>query len=318
MQLIRMPLAERQAFMPLTYDTDFLDDGHDDIIVGTRGNDTLYGGGGDDEIWGVAGADVIDGGSGDDIIWSGTPKYDDTAADWGGDELDGGTGNDQIFGGIHDDIIEGGDGLDALYGGGGKDTIHGGDDTDWILGEEGGDELYGDGGSDQLYGGPGTDVLWGGQGSDWLDGGPHTDTLVGGSGGDVLIGGSGYDTFYYNWVDESPVDNPDVIVDFNFMEDTISIEPLQLFGPLGNYYVEGMIGNGAGYEAAKAHAESLFAGLGDGPHLAFVTDQVNGYLFGDFEPESAWFKYNTDGIIDIAIILQGLTETSDFDKVYVV
>jgi RTX calcium-binding nonapeptide repeat (4 copies) len=97
MQLIRMPLAERQAFMPLTYDTDFLDDGHDDIIVGTRGNDTLYGGGGDDEIWGVAGADVIDGGSGDDIIWSGTPKYDDTAADWGGDELDGGTGNDQIL-----------------------------------------------------------------------------------------------------------------------------------------------------------------------------------------------------------------------------
>jgi Ca2+-binding RTX toxin-like protein len=298
-------------------------DNYDDTIVGTSRNDTIYGLGGDDEIWAGAGIDVVYGGYGNDVIHltgtgndvinlfqdQGTPQ--DNL--WGPEEAYGQGGNDTIIGSWTDDILEGGDGLDDLYGRGGNDEIYGNADRDQIWGQSGTDKLFGGTGNDDLYGGDGVDVLSGNEGYDWLDGGNHDDILQGGAGGDVLIGGSGFDVFYYSYGAESPIGNPDVIVDFSPIEDWIELEPVQQGGPLGNYYVEDTISYGAGYEAAKAHAESLFGNsLPNDPSFVFVTDQVNGYLFGDFEPEIDSLYNEINEIIDMGIYLVGLTSTSDF------
>jgi hypothetical protein len=99
------------------------------------------------------------------------------------------------------------------------------------------------------------------------------------------------------------------------MDDQIDIEAVHLGLLLDNFYVEDKISYGAGYQAAKAHAESLFGNsLPNDPSFVFVTDQVNGYLFGDFEPEIASDDDDViNEIIDMGIVLQGLTSTSDFD-----
>jgi Ca2+-binding RTX toxin-like protein len=283
-----------------TYFKGVFDAYYHDTLVGTRQNDTIYGLGGDDEIWGSAGNDVMYGGSGDDIIRPGTPQYDDTTPDWGIDEVYGGIGDDQIFGGSNNDIFDGGPGLDGLYGGGGDDEIAGGADTDWILGEDGNDDLFGGDGSDELHGGPGFDELFGGEGSDLLNGGAHGDILWGGAGGDALTGGSSYDTFKYIFpVSESSVDNPDQIMDFSATEGDL-IDLSETMGPTAFNYAEDTI-SGSGCNDAKLYAASLL----DGSNMyAFVTDQVDGYLFADF---------NEDGTIDTGIILVGLTKVSDFD-----
>jgi hypothetical protein len=83
-----------------------------DRIVGTAGNDTIFGddglggvpGTGHDWIMGGGGNDEINGEEGDDIIIGGD----------GDDEIDGGTGND---------VIDGRFGVDTLAGGGGNDTF---------------------------------------------------------------------------------------------------------------------------------------------------------------------------------------------------
>jgi hypothetical protein len=71
-------------------------------------------------------------------------------------------------------------------------------------------------------------------------------------------------------------------------------------------------GVGAGYDAAKKHAESLLTG---GKTYAFVTDQVDGYLFVD------WVQADGEGVdggvyagVEVGIILKGLTSISDFDS----
>jgi Ca2+-binding RTX toxin-like protein len=291
-------------------------DNYDDTLVGTSRDDTIYGLGGDDEIWAGAGFDVVYGGYGNDIIYLEDPDIITPKNNLlGPEKAYGQDGNDQIFGGSNDDIIDGGEGLDTLKGGGGKDEISGGADIDWIFGEDGPDKLSGGTGNDHLFGGSGYDNLSGDLGYDKLDGGIHDDVLQGGAGGDVLIGGSGYDTFYYLYGSESHVDNPDVIVDFSSMDDQIDIEAVHWGGPVGNYCVKDTISYGAGYQAARAHAESLFGNsLPNDPSFVFVTDQVNGYLFGDFEPEIDSADNEINEIIDIGIVLQGLTSISDFDQ----
>lgn len=72
-------------------------------IIGTEGNDTLYGIGGTDTLSGMAGDDTLHGNEGNDT-------------------LDGGIGNDTLYGGIGNDMLTGGTGNDILYGGAGNDT----------------------------------------------------------------------------------------------------------------------------------------------------------------------------------------------------
>ena len=175
----------------------------------------------------------------------------------------GGDGVDEFFGGPNDDIIKGGKGVDTLYGMDGDDRIYGGADGDYLYGNDDNDDLFGEDGSDKLWGGYNNDFLSGGELTDWLNGGPDDDVLIGGEGEDHLSGGSGLDQFAFamseNYLFEghdSHVSNPDQIWDFNHNYDTIVLQGWNFF-PSDSQYMEATIENGAGYDAAKLHAEFL-------------------------------------------------------------
>jgi Ca2+-binding RTX toxin-like protein len=268
-----------------TYFNGVYNDDYDDTLFGTAEGDTIYGLGGDDVI-----------------------NLEGRYLGRGVDEAYGGDGNDKIFGSSSRDILDGGEGLDQLYGGDGNDDIYGGEDTDWLSGDGDNDHLFGEDGCDQLYGGDGIDELYGGESSDWLDGGTGWDTLVGGAGADFLTGGSGYDDFQFvienNWFNpDSAAFNPDTIMDYTTTEDHIVLVGSDL-DPILKNYEEDTIGIGAGYDAAKTHAMSLLDG---DKTYAFVTDQVDGYLF--IEPWGGQLP----AIETVGIKLVGLTSVADFE-----
>jgi VCBS repeat-containing protein len=168
----------------------------DDVLYGLGGNDWLFGGDGDDLLFGGEGNDRLFGGRGDDTL------HGDDGNDWlfggkGDDTLYGGEGNDRLFGGRGDDILFGGAGNDRLYGGSGDDVLDGGAGNDRLFGGWGDDVLDGGAGNDWLFGGWGDDVLDGGAGNDWLFGGWGDDVLDGGAGNDWLFGGWGDDLGIY-------------------------------------------------------------------------------------------------------------------------
>lgn len=76
---------------------------------------------GDDTLLGSVGEDILYGEGGNDVIYG----------DFSEDQLYGGAGNDELHGGFADDVLYGGDGNDVLNGGRGWDYIYGGagDDT---------------------------------------------------------------------------------------------------------------------------------------------------------------------------------------------
>ncbi len=83
-----------------------------DRIVGTAGDDIIFG---DDSLGGIPGTghDWIMGGGGNDTIFG----------EAGNDIIIGGNGNDVIDGGLGNDVIDGRYGVDTLSGGGGNDTF---------------------------------------------------------------------------------------------------------------------------------------------------------------------------------------------------
>ena len=131
----------------------------DDVLYGTAEDDVICGLKGDDRIYGRGGADDLRGGGGDDLIWGGR----------GRDRVSGGAGADQLWGNAGRDVVIGGPGADELRGGG---------QADRLLGKSGSDVLRGNGGPDILFGGGGPDLLVGGGGVDLLRGGPGVDQLV--------------------------------------------------------------------------------------------------------------------------------------------
>ncbi|HCK65085.1 MAG TPA: hypothetical protein DHW49_02365 [Anaerolineae bacterium] len=148
---------------------------HDPILVGLELDPdltcnglpvTIVGTTGDDIIYGTNGADVIVGLGGNDVIY-------------------GGNGNDVICGGSGDDIIEGGNGNDTLIGGFGNDTLDGGNGNDSLTGNDGNDTLYGQNGNDVLSGDNGNDTLVGHNGNDTLTGGTGSDSFSGNNGNDT-------------------------------------------------------------------------------------------------------------------------------------
>lgn len=119
------------------------------VILGTQGNDFLYGG---------SGADKMKGGAGSDTLF-------------------GSARNDSLAGGAGDDILYGEDGNDTLVGGAGADVLDGGAGNDKLDGGNGADLLFGGAGDDRLAGGSGNDLLWGGDGNDRIDGGDGIDLV---------------------------------------------------------------------------------------------------------------------------------------------
>lgn len=132
--------------------------GHDNRLIGNKGDNVINGHGGDDRIYGYHGADDIRAGSGNDVLFGG----------WGSDEMRGNVGNDKLFGGKS---------ADRLIGGG---------DNDELNGQDGNDRLYGEHGNDRLFGGAGKDVLKGGADDDRMTGGAGADVFVFNDGDDVI------------------------------------------------------------------------------------------------------------------------------------
>ncbi|TXN81504.1 peroxidase family protein [Methylobacterium sp. WL8] len=148
-----------------------------DILIGDKGIDTLWGDGGDDYLNGGMESDQIFGGDGDDVI-----------EDPFGDEF--------IRGGEGNDAISSGPGLDILFGGGGKDFIT--HSTDPV-------EVFAGRGDDFVLGGSAADNLMGNEGNDWIEGGEGFDGLSGENSqlffnsiiiGHDVLNGQGNDTDY--------------------------------------------------------------------------------------------------------------------------
>ncbi|MEM9063304.1 MAG: hypothetical protein AAGD13_22825, partial [Pseudomonadota bacterium] len=125
-------------------------DGKRNALAGGVGNDDIDGQGGDDFLSGDAGDDLVAGGDGDDLVF-------------------GGGGNDTLAGDADDDFISAGAGSDLIYAGSGNDTVNGGDGNDTVTLEEG-DDIYliasvdpelggGSVGNDSVDGGIGNDLI---------------------------------------------------------------------------------------------------------------------------------------------------------------
>lgn len=172
----------------------------DDVILGSRGDDTLHGEKGDDVLYGEDGDDQLYGGKGDDGLQGGDGA-DRLYGGQGEDTIEGGNGNDRIYGGKDNDNLIAGNGNDRIYGQQGDDDLYGGSGNDRLFGGKGNDRLEGEEGADRLYGGKGNDELDGGESSDRLYGGAGNDFIIGGKGSDQLYGGAGDDVLAFDTFD---------------------------------------------------------------------------------------------------------------------
>lgn len=132
-------------------------------IMGTDGNDVLWGALEDDTIFGLSGNDAVLGDGGNDVLY-GNQGQDMLYGHLGNDILYGGKDNDMLSGDLGDDLLSGNLGVDVLYGEQGNDTLFGGKGNDLLFGGEGDDILSGDFGDDYINGGGGSgefDILTG-------------------------------------------------------------------------------------------------------------------------------------------------------------
>jgi Ca2+-binding RTX toxin-like protein len=152
--------------MAIINGTDFNDNGIDKKkLVGTNGDDSIYGKAGNDILSGLGGSDTL-------------------------------------YGGANNDVLDGGASNDVLDGGAGNDTLYGGAGFDYLVGDAGNDRLIGGTLDDLLLGGTGNDILLGESGKDILSGygfGQNEfDTLTGGSEKDTFVlGDITNDSVYY-------------------------------------------------------------------------------------------------------------------------
>jgi Ca2+-binding RTX toxin-like protein len=181
--------------------------GTNEILLGGRGDDSLFGRGGSEFLDGGPGADDLSGGTScsfetagqcfidfDTVSYSGRTRNVHATAD--GRAADDGQRREG------DTIMTD---VERIVGGEGNDRL-GGTTTNFLfldniphlvgmqlLGREGDDHLGGGRAPDGLAGGPGDDVLRGAGRGDGLHGGQGDDRLIGGAGHDRFSGGDGQD-----------------------------------------------------------------------------------------------------------------------------
>ncbi|MCI2395746.1 hypothetical protein [Aliiroseovarius sediminis] len=193
-----------------------------DILIGSRGANSLYGGAGNDRFKGMGGNDKLYGGDGDDIF---------IVAGQGAEKYDGGHGSDTVvmtgvtsravislihgkgYGSMAGDTFVD---VENLVGSDFDDKFIGNSANNRLLGRNGNDILRGASGDDTLNGGNGDDHLNGNSGTDILLGGNGRDVLSGDWGDDILTGGDQVDVFTFN-------DGNDRITDFDENHETIRI-----------------------------------------------------------------------------------------------
>ena len=198
------------SFKPMT-GVDYIDS-FIEKIIGSSGNDTLYGGDnsetivagqGNDIIYGSAGGDIIDGGNGIDTVsyvdsnqavsvnlsLASSPQKGGYAE---GDIL---TSIENIIGGSYNDTLRGGQSDDTLSGGKGDDSIYAGTGHNQMNGDDGNDTFIVDAGQNTIDGGSGNDTFTLNAGSNTVIGGLGNDNFTINSGTNNLDGGTGNDTF---------------------------------------------------------------------------------------------------------------------------
>lgn len=147
------------------------------VVIGTEGNDSLYGYGTDDTLNGLGGNDSLYGMDGNDI-------------------LNGGTGSDSMYGGMGDDtyIIDDTNDFVQENSGEGTDTVLSA--VTYTLASNfenltltGNAAINGTGNTlaNTIIGNEADNTLNGGSGNDILDGGLGADSLVGGTGNDTYV-----------------------------------------------------------------------------------------------------------------------------------
>ena len=279
------------------------------VMLGTGGDDLIFGNVLGNTIDGLAGADEIHAGGGDDVVSGGA----------GDDRLFGEDGNDRLVGGGGDDLLDGGTGADHMTGGTGDDTYVVDDASDVVVeaAGEGFDTiqstvsyalsanveqleltghaaidgagnaldnvLLGNDGNNRLEGLDGNDVLRGGGGADILLGGAGNDLLDGGAGIDYLEGGSGDDTYVVDTEGDVVVEHAgegfDVVEawsDYTLSENIeklVLVEGSYAWCGTGNVGANTLVGNsGDNRLDGGAGADVMTGGLGND---TYVVDDVN-------------------------------------------
>jgi Ca2+-binding RTX toxin-like protein len=190
-----------------------------DVLTGLGGNDGLYGFGGNDTLDGGSGNDYLDGGPGNDTYLFARGDGQDTLLDYQYTGMDLNTirmaadispddvivqadpYNDLVLSlnGTTDQLIVDGYFNDSTFQ---VEKVEFADGTIWdanaILSRGQGITSTGTDDADYLFGGPFSDVLMGLGGDDYLEGDQGNDALTGGQGNDVLFGESGNDTYVFN------------------------------------------------------------------------------------------------------------------------
>ncbi len=197
----------------------------DNSIVGTGGNDTLFGGAG-----GSSGNDILNGGLGDDVLlfqsqgqvdqFIGGAGYDIVRATENNSRIYIGTGNtaNGVVSGV-EEINSGGFTGVAIEGqsqylanGWGNQTI----DLTGIT-------IVGD---IIIEGSFGNDTITGTAGADIINGKSGNDVLRGGAGRDALSGSSGSDIFDFDLITDSTTVNADSILDFVTGSDRLDLRTI--------------------------------------------------------------------------------------------
>ena len=188
-------------------------------VMGSNGNDRLFGGMDDDTMLGGNGRDTLQGDAGADRLVGGgntdTASYADASAGvqvrlWAGDGTKGEATGDQLLD------------IENLAGSGFNDTLTGDDSVNRIDGNFGNDIIQGLGGADQLIGDRGNDTITGGAGNDTFlyfngDGADTITDFTAGAGTDDLIRlfglGTAFDTFA-EVISASSDNGTDTTIDF--------------------------------------------------------------------------------------------------------
>jgi Ca2+-binding RTX toxin-like protein len=154
--------------------------GNTEIVTGTAGNDTLYGGQGLDRLTGGAGDDLLDGGTQNGEM-SGGAGNDTLRGAAGADTLDGGAGSEDMLdlsyatAGISFTLTQSSATTTFNFGGNlGSDKYA---NIEGVIGSSFNDTLSGNGGNDFIRGAGGNDIIDGGAGTDLIDFGDATGAL---------------------------------------------------------------------------------------------------------------------------------------------
>lgn len=197
---------------------------------------------------------------------------------------------EEVKAGIGDDIID----MTSFNLSYGNIKIYGGDGDDILWSNGGDDKIFGEFGNDNIQGGSGNDYLDGGSGNDIIKGYDGNDICIGNFGADIIYTGKGDDILLYENIQDSILENSDVIKDFDIKFDKFWFKNLKFSSIQKNF----ILTQDPNLEILKAADSNQIAN--DSNILYFEFDQNN---------NTRIFDKNSD----FNIILEGVNELSNYN-----